>query len=52
MFMEDLCWSWEWGISKDLLVHNKSLTDIEYWRRLLEAFKAAGIDSYGISPSR
>ncbi|XP_067948551.1 uncharacterized protein [Watersipora subatra] len=51
LVQEDLCWHWEWGFSKDLLVHNKSISKTEYWQRLQAAFKKASITSYGISPS-
>lgn len=50
--MEDLCWHWEWGISKDLLVHNKTINRQTYYQRLMKAFQKAEIDSFGISPAR
>ena len=52
LVLEDLCWHWEWGFSKELLVHNKSLSKTQYWNNLMKAFEKAGVTSYGISPSR
>ncbi|XP_046563893.1 LOW QUALITY PROTEIN: uncharacterized protein LOC124272732 [Haliotis rubra] len=49
LWLEDLCFEWEWGISKDLLVHNKSLTTVETWKSLKKAFNKAGIESFGVS---
>ena len=47
LWLEDLCYQWEWGISKDLLVHDKELTQEETWKKLQKALKKAGIDSLG-----
>ncbi|XP_076456688.1 uncharacterized protein LOC143290987 [Babylonia areolata] len=49
LWLEDLCYLWEWGISKDLLVHNKSLTPDQTWRRLQKALSKAGIDSLEVT---
>ncbi|XP_046355258.2 uncharacterized protein LOC124134461 [Haliotis rufescens] len=49
LWLEDLCFEWEWGISKDLLVHNKSLSTEETWKSLRKAFSKAGIESFGVS---
>ena len=47
LWLEDLCYLWEWGISKDLLVHDKELTRGETWKKLQKALDKAGIDSLG-----
>ncbi|KAH3843009.1 uncharacterized protein LOC127876688 [Dreissena polymorpha] len=47
LWLEDLCPLWEWGISKDLLVYNKTLDFQELWKRLQREVKASGIDSLG-----
>ena len=47
LWLEDLCYLWEWGISKDLLVHDKELTQEETWKKLQRALNKAGIDSLG-----
>lgn len=44
LWLEDLCWEWEWGISKDLKAYNNSLSSKEIWTKLSEALKRAGID--------
>lgn len=47
LWLEDLCPYWEWGISKDLLVYNKSLTQKALYKGLIEVSRKAGIDSLG-----
>ena len=47
LWLEDLCYLWEWGISKDLLVHDKELTQEQTWKNLQKALRKAGIDSLG-----
>ena len=34
LWLEDLCWEWEWGLPKDLKVVNKSYAEHErvWWR--------------------
>ncbi|OWF45728.1 uncharacterized protein LOC110456681 [Mizuhopecten yessoensis] len=44
LWLEDLCWEWEWGISKDLRAYNKSHSSRKIWKRLHAALKKAGID--------
>ncbi|XP_069129563.1 uncharacterized protein [Argopecten irradians] len=50
-WLEDLCWEWEWGISKDLLAFNKSYSSRKIWKRLNAALEKAGIDSLGTTLS-
>ena len=47
LWLEDLCYLWEWGISKDLLVHDKKLSREETWKKLQKALSNGGIDSLG-----
>lgn len=44
LWLEDLCWSWEWGIGKDFLVYNNSLSNSEMWQKLLSALSTASIE--------
>jgi hypothetical protein len=47
LWLEDLCPLWEWGLSKDLLVYNKSLSDTALYKKFIDASKRAGIDDLG-----
>ena len=49
LWLEDLCYLWEWGLAKDLLVHNKSLDRAETWRAMQRALEKAGIDSLEVT---
>ncbi|KAK3099173.1 hypothetical protein FSP39_000523 [Pinctada imbricata] len=49
LWLEDLCFMWEWGISKDLLVHNKKLDEKETWKDLQNALRNAGIDDIALT---
>jgi len=49
LWIEDLCWYWEWGISKDLKALNESLSRAEIWSALTKSLEKAGIDSLGIT---
>ncbi|XP_013402922.1 uncharacterized protein LOC106168430 [Lingula anatina] len=49
LFLEDLCWIREWGVGKDLLVYNESLSRQDMWRKLLEALDKAAIDGFDIT---
>ena len=49
LWLEDLCWTWEWGIIKNLLVHNTSLSQQERWDRLQDALSRAGIDALDVT---
>ncbi|XP_060070217.1 uncharacterized protein LOC132550201 [Ylistrum balloti] len=44
LWLEDLCWEWEWGISKDLRAFEKSYTKKKIWEDLNAALEKAGID--------
>ena len=51
MWMEDLCWTWEWGIVKNLVVHQpKEKTHIR-WQKFQDALRQAGIDRYDMTLS-
>ena len=47
LWQEDLCPFWEWGISKDLLVYNKSLNSEDLWKKLSKELSNSYIDSLG-----
>ena len=49
LWLEDLCYLWEWGLSKDLQVHNKTLTSKQTWEHLQQALARAGIDSLDVT---
>lgn len=49
LWLEDMCYRWEWGLSKDLRVFNKSLSREESWDRLQKALVKAGIDSMEVT---
>ncbi|KAK3576865.1 hypothetical protein CHS0354_012918 [Potamilus streckersoni] len=49
LWLEDLCYSWEWGLPKDLKFHNESLTAREIWNKIKLALQKAGIDSLGMT---
>ena len=44
MWMEDLCWTWEWGIVKNLIVHMPKEKTHVRWKALQDGLKKAGID--------
>ncbi|XP_069985773.1 uncharacterized protein [Penaeus vannamei] len=45
LWLEDLCWSWEWGLVKDLKVMNDSLSGVSLWKEFKRALSVANIDS-------
>ncbi|KAK7065225.1 hypothetical protein SK128_004395 [Halocaridina rubra] len=45
LWLEDLCWNWEWGLIKDLKAMNDSLDDVALWHNFKKRLKAASIDS-------
>ncbi|KAK6172902.1 hypothetical protein SNE40_016471 [Patella caerulea] len=49
LWLEDLCYLWEWGIVKDLRVYDSTLSQIETWTKLEAALLKANIDSLGIT---
>ncbi|XP_033742168.1 uncharacterized protein LOC117328753 isoform X1 [Pecten maximus] len=51
LWLEDLCWEWEWGISKDLRAFNKSYSSRKIWKRLNKALEKAGIDGLDMTLS-
>nr|XP_006819452.1 PREDICTED: uncharacterized protein LOC100371272 [Saccoglossus kowalevskii] len=50
-WIEDLCWTWEWGIVKDLLAMSKESSLAHRWRIFQHALKKAGIDRFDASLS-
>ncbi|XP_076052962.1 uncharacterized protein LOC143032315 [Oratosquilla oratoria] len=51
LWLEDLCWQWEWGLVKDLSVHQKDLKGMERWKKFKEAFTNAKIDGIDLTLS-
>ncbi|KAK7489890.1 hypothetical protein BaRGS_00018912 [Batillaria attramentaria] len=49
LWLEDLCYQWEWGLSKDLLVHNRSLSREQTWHKFHKALSRAHIDSVEVT---
>jgi hypothetical protein len=49
LWLEDLCYLWEWGLSKDLLVHNKTFTSQETWMKLQNTLRKKSIDSLEVT---
>lgn len=47
LWLEDMCWHWEWGLPKDLLSFQKGVEDVVLWQRFLKATANAGIDDVG-----
>lgn len=47
LWLEDLCPYWEWGLSKDLLVYNKSFSRNQIWSKFKRELKQAYVDSVG-----
>lgn len=47
LWLEDLCPYWEWGLSKDLLVYNKTFSQETIWKKMKVQMKKAHIDSLG-----
>ena len=47
LWIEDLCPLWEWGLSKDLLVYNKTLSEVALYKKFIEAVERSGIDDLG-----
>lgn len=48
LWLEDLCWNWEWGLVKDLRVLNNSDSHPS-WKAFKKAYKNANIDSIDIT---
>lgn len=51
MWQEDMCWTHEWGMVRDLKVMNNSLPLKEIWHNLTSALKKNSIDFTGITHS-
>ncbi|XP_072171542.1 uncharacterized protein [Diadema setosum] len=49
LWMEDLCWTWEWGIAKNFVVHSPKEMLSFRWQKLNDAMKTAGIDQMGLA---
>ncbi|CAG5135565.1 unnamed protein product [Candidula unifasciata] len=49
LWIEDLCYLWEWGISKDLHFLNKSSSDEDTWKRLWKILDKNNIDSVEVT---
>ncbi|KAL5012301.1 hypothetical protein ScPMuIL_010852 [Solemya velum] len=47
LWLEDMCWEWEWGISKNIGVVNKSLDHQELWLKFKHALQKTLIDDMG-----
>ncbi|KAH9495725.1 hypothetical protein Btru_016147 [Bulinus truncatus] len=51
LWLEDLCYLWEWGMAKDLLFLNKSSSDEDTWLRMWKTLKECEVDSVDITLS-
>ncbi|XP_059178631.1 uncharacterized protein LOC131957842 [Physella acuta] len=49
LWLEDLCYLWEWGISKDLHFLNKSGSSEQTWARMWQKLVLNSIDSVGVT---
>ncbi|XP_038056754.1 uncharacterized protein LOC119728545 [Patiria miniata] len=49
MWTEDLCWTWEWGIAKNMVVHSPSENQDVRWKKLKDVLQQAGIDGLSFS---
>ncbi|XP_077983285.1 uncharacterized protein LOC144438130 [Glandiceps talaboti] len=48
-WIEDLCWTWEWGIAKNLLALYPDLKLEERWHKFKEALQTAQIDRFDVA---
>ncbi|KAI8797882.1 hypothetical protein BgiBS90_000185 [Biomphalaria glabrata] len=51
LWLEDLCYLWEWGIAKDLLFMNKSSHNSDTWVRMWGRLRECDVDSIDITLS-
>ncbi|XP_064079147.1 uncharacterized protein LOC135196328 isoform X2 [Macrobrachium nipponense] len=51
LWLEDLCWNWEWGLVKDLKVMNATIEDVALWKNFRKALGLANIDSVDLTLS-
>ncbi|XP_054756100.2 uncharacterized protein LOC129262085 [Lytechinus pictus] len=49
LWMEDLCWTWEWGIAKNFVVHSPKEMLSFRWKKLQDAMKEGGVDQLGLA---
>ncbi|XP_053629010.1 uncharacterized protein [Cherax quadricarinatus] len=49
LWLEDLCWNWEWGLIKDLKVINDTLYGQALWENFKKALKHASIDDIDVT---
>lgn len=49
LWLEDLCWNWEWGLVKDLKVINDTLTGPALWQKFKRALIDANIDDVDVT---
>ena len=49
LWMEDLCWTWEWGIAKNFVVHSPKEMLSFRWQKLKDAMLKGGIDQLGLA---
>ncbi|XP_070552827.1 uncharacterized protein [Ptychodera flava] len=50
-WFEDLCWTWEWGLVKDLLAMDRDLELADRWKKFKDALQTARIDRYDVTLS-
>lgn len=49
LWLEDLCWNWEWGLIKDLKVMNDTLSGPALWQKFKRALADANIDAVDVT---
>ncbi|XP_069191636.1 uncharacterized protein [Procambarus clarkii] len=49
LWLEDLCWNWEWGLVKDLKVVNDTLYGPVLWKKFKKALAHASIDDIDLT---
>ncbi|KAG7169248.1 hypothetical protein Hamer_G020937 [Homarus americanus] len=49
LWLEDLCWNWEWGLIKDLKVMNETLYGPALWQKFKRALAVANIDDIDLT---
>ncbi|XP_022110129.1 uncharacterized protein LOC110989803 isoform X2 [Acanthaster planci] len=49
MWTEDLCWTWEWGIAKNMVVHSPGENQDVRWKKLKDVLRQSGIDGLNFS---
>ncbi|CAL1531526.1 unnamed protein product [Lymnaea stagnalis] len=51
LWLEDLCYLWEWGIAKDLHFLKKGSTKTDTWRRMWSKLAESNVDSIDVTLS-